>query len=70
MAVIANDETLDISLKFAAHKEVAQYVSPKLKAIEHSGVDGGPQEHVVKHELSEEARAMLHDVLPSLERKT
>ena len=37
MAVIANDAELDLPLRFAAHKEVAQYVSPKLKAVEHSG---------------------------------
>ena len=37
MAGIANDDTNDLPTRFAAHKEVAQYVTPKLKAIEHTG---------------------------------
>jgi hypothetical protein len=44
MAEIANDESVDQSMRFMAHKEVAQYVAPKLKAIEHSGgVDVTPK---------------------------
>jgi hypothetical protein len=42
MAGIANDETVDLEMRFAAHKEVAQYVEPKRKAIEHTGAEGGP----------------------------
>ena len=34
MAKIANDKDNDLSTRFAAHKEVAQYVAPKLKAVE------------------------------------
>ena len=34
MAAIANDETNDLQTRFNAHKEVAQYVTPKLKALE------------------------------------
>ena len=37
MAAIANDKTQDIATRFAAHKEVAQYVTPKLKALEVTG---------------------------------
>jgi len=40
MAVMANDETVEESLRFAAHKEVAKYFEPQLKAIEHSNPDG------------------------------
>lgn len=49
MAEIANsdDETVDLNTRFQAHKEVAQYVEPKRKAVEHSGEGGGP----VKWEL-------------------
>ena len=41
LADIANNKELDIKLRFDAAKEVAQYVTPKLKAVEHSG-DMGP----------------------------
>ena len=34
MAGIANDMDNDLSTRFQAHKEVAQYVTPKLKAVE------------------------------------
>lgn len=42
MAEIANDPAVELDTRFQAHKEVAQYVEPKRKAIEHSGTDGGP----------------------------
>lgn len=44
MAVIANDDSgeVDLSMRFQAHKEVAQYVEPKRKAVEHTGEGGGP----------------------------
>lgn len=42
MAAIANDEEADPKMRFDAHKEVAQYVTPKLKSIEHKGDGGGP----------------------------
>jgi hypothetical protein len=48
MAGIAHDESLDIELRFAAHKEVAQYVAPKLKAVELTGADGGPAQFVFR----------------------
>ena len=34
MAAIAHDMTNDVTLRAQMHKEVAQYVTPKLKAIE------------------------------------
>jgi len=38
MAHMANDpEIEDPDLKFKCHKAVAEYVEPKLKAVEHSG---------------------------------
>ena len=37
MAAIGNDESNDLQTRFNAHKEVAQYVTPKLKAVETSG---------------------------------
>lgn len=42
MAAIANDESVELETRFQAHKEVAQYVEPKRKAIEHTGSEGGP----------------------------
>lgn len=42
MADIANDDSVDLETRFAAHREVAQYVEPKRKAVEHTGPDGGP----------------------------
>jgi len=36
MARIANDPANDLPTRFNAHKEVAQYVTPKLKAIDHT----------------------------------
>ena len=41
MAAIATDEKQDIALRAAMYKELAQYVAPKRKAVEMSGVDGG-----------------------------
>lgn len=34
MARIANDENVDISIRFSAYRELAQYVAPKRKAME------------------------------------
>lgn len=34
MAEIANDEKADPAMRFQAHKEVAQYIEPKRKAVE------------------------------------
>jgi len=37
MAAIAQDGTQELTLRLSAHKEVAQYLYPKRKAIELSG---------------------------------
>lgn len=42
MAAIANDPAADPDMRFAAHREVAQYVEPKRKAVEVTGAEGGP----------------------------
>ena len=44
MAIIANDPINDIELKFQAHKEVAKYVCPQLKAVEVTGMGGEAME--------------------------
>lgn len=41
MAAIANNENNSQELRLSAYKEVAQYVAPKRRAVEHSGPDGG-----------------------------
>lgn len=57
MAEIARDEQNDVMIRLAALKEIAQYIHPKRKAIEHTGTvtvpsvtinvpplpDGGPK---------------------------
>lgn len=50
MATIAKEayEARDFQLAGNMYKELAQYVAPKRKAVEHSGKDGGPVEHVFK----------------------
>jgi hypothetical protein len=40
MAEMANDDTLSAQDRFQAAKEVAKYVTPQLKAIEHRDGDG------------------------------
>lgn len=42
MAEIARDEQNDVMIRLAALKEIAQYIHPKRKAIEHTGKDGAP----------------------------
>ncbi len=37
MAEIARDEQNDVMIRLAALKEIAQYIHPKRKAIEHTG---------------------------------
>ena len=37
MAEIAQDDTNDVMIRLAALKEIAQYIHPKRKAIEHTG---------------------------------
>ena len=41
MAALANDEGAPQELRFAADKEVAAYLLPKLKAVEVTGPAGG-----------------------------
>ena len=41
LAGFANDENNDLSLRSSCAKEVAKYVRPQLKAIEHSTQAGG-----------------------------
>ena len=42
MAEIANDTSTDAGVRVAIHRELANYVFPKLKAVEHTGkVEGG-----------------------------
>jgi hypothetical protein len=65
MAEIANseDSNIDINLKFQAHKEIAQYVEPKRKAIEHTGEGGGPIKTQNEHRiLSSETKQMLDEI--------
>lgn len=42
MAALANDPEADPIMRFQASKEVAQYVHPKRKAVEHTGKGGAP----------------------------
>jgi hypothetical protein len=37
MAAIANDTDVDLAMRAGMHKEIAQYVVPKLKAVETTG---------------------------------
>ena len=42
MIEIANDETASLELRGRMNAELAQYVYPKRKAIEHTGLGGAP----------------------------
>ena len=42
MVRIAEDESVELSLRARMYTELAQYVAPKRKAIEHSGPDDKP----------------------------
>lgn len=50
MAEIAAEARMngDLALAGTMYKELAQYIAPKRKAIEHTGADGGAIEHAVK----------------------
>lgn len=48
MIDIARDENADPAMRMMAHKEVAQYVYPKRKALEHSGPEGEQINVVIK----------------------
>lgn len=41
MAEIAVDEEMGNDMRFSAHREVAQYVAPKLKSVEHTADGDG-----------------------------
>lgn len=51
MAEIASTEENDIRLRFDAWKEIAKYTEPQLKAVEHTGEDGGPLQAIARIEL-------------------
>ncbi len=58
MASIASDDKNDATLKLAAWKEIAQYVYPKLKAVEHTGsVD--VREHMGLPEVGDRVEDLL-----------
>jgi hypothetical protein len=40
LARVANDPEVDLSTRVNANKEIAKYVTPQLKAVEHTGPDG------------------------------
>ena len=44
MARIACDEKVPVQIRAKMYAELSQYVSPKLRSIEHSGPGGGPIE--------------------------
>ena len=48
MADRANDETQDDRIRFDAEKEVASYLYPKMKSVEHTGEGGEPFQIVIK----------------------
>lgn len=47
MAVIAMDANNPMDLRGRMFAELAQYVYPKRKAVEHTGPGGGPIEHAI-----------------------
>ena len=50
MAMIANDTTLDHSLRLHAFKELAQYVAPKRKSVDiDATIDGNVSIEVVRY---------------------
>ncbi len=50
MAMIANDTTLDHSLRLQAFKELAQYVAPKRKSVDiDATIDGNVSIEVVRY---------------------
>lgn len=42
MARVANDNTVEVAIRVRCYAELAQYVYPKRRATEHSGLGGGP----------------------------
>lgn len=47
MAKLAMDPNNTPELRGRMYAELAQYVAPKRKAVEHTGQDGGPVQHAV-----------------------
>jgi hypothetical protein len=54
MARLAMDETVESSIRAQMYKELAQYVAPKRKAIEHSGPSEGQRPPQIIIDLSGE----------------
>ena len=48
MAEDANNPELSDELRFNAKKEVAQYIYPKMRSVEHTGDGGAPFQIVIK----------------------
>ena len=57
MAAIATDEENDLHTRFTAHKEIAQYIVPKLKAVEHSGNVDVSDKTLSKNEIKQYVKA-------------
>jgi len=55
MAAVANDISADDVMRFNANKEVAQYVTPKMKSIEVKGVEDGVPIQVITRTIIDEA---------------
>jgi hypothetical protein len=66
MARLALDESEPSALRFAAMKELAQYVAPKRKAMEISGLEEAPAPMaaptMTPQEFEEIARRLLQEV--------
>jgi len=50
IAKMARDQG-DFGIAVTCYKELAKYTKPQLKAIEHTGTDGGPIDHRVDVEI-------------------
>jgi hypothetical protein len=64
MARIACDEKVPVQIRAKMYAELSQYVSPKLRSVEHSGPGGGPIEvdaTVSPLELLERGIARIND---------
>ena len=57
MAEVAHDEEANLALKFQAHKEIAQYVTPKLQSTQFTVRDEDDVLHVVLDGEAEEVLA-------------
>lgn len=65
MAALANDESQPIELRFSANREVAQYLEPKRKSVEHFRViEDGPIQRMTLDELNS-LRSQLVESIPN-----